>query len=512
LIMKLLDNKYFKTGLTIFLTTAAIMLLYFLVFHLSVVTAHVKNLLKVISPVTNGMILAYLLSPIVNFAEKSFYSINGVKKRLLDGQSAEKKAGNRKIVRAFTILIVYLLFFLFLFLLFRSIIPQLIDSLQGIIRHLPKYWGNLQITATKLLAKYPDLEEKVLEFTDSYTEQIERFMKTWDTNLMSGVGSVVSGNGEILTKVSDVFASVTSGALSFLKALLNMIIGIIVSVYLLSSKELLAGQCKKVTYALMNRDRANAFIHNIRFIHKTFLGFFGGKIIDSLIIGMICFILMTIMRLPFAVLISMIIGVTNIIPYFGPFIGAIPSAFLILLAEPNKCLPFVIMIVILQQFDGNILGPKILGQSTGLSSFWVIFAITVFGGYFGFLGMLVGVPIFAVLYAGFMASVNGRLEKQNLTTVTKKYVHVDYIDDDAKFISLSKDNVTNVVNRKSFRDLFILSGKNKDQEDGETREVSGTHEVTGDTVDLFETRAAIQAAEKKNSAVSERTNGRKRED
>ncbi len=491
--MKFTESKYFKTGLTIFLTAAAIMVLYFLVFHLSSITTAIKKLLTTISPVTNGMILAYLLSPIVNILEKSFYSIDSVRNKLLDEKTVAQKAKVKKTVRAVTILIVYLLFFGTLFLVFRSIIPQLIGTIQSIIRHLPDYWNNLQTTVTKLLAKYPELEARVLEFTNNYSLQIERLMKNWDSNLMTGVGSVVSGNSEIMTKVSELFASVTSGAVNFLKAVLSLVIGIIVSVYLLNSKELLAGQCKKVTYAMMSRDRANAFIHNIRFIHKTFLGFFGGKLIDSMIIGLLCFILMTIFRFPFTVLISIIIGITNIIPYFGPFIGAIPSAFLILMAEPKKCLPFVIMIFILQQFDGNILGPKILGQSTGLSSFWVIFAITVFGGYFGFLGMIVGVPIFAVIYAGFMASVNGRLEKQNLTTATKKYVHVDYIDDNARFVSLSKENVTNVVNKTSFRDLFLIP--RQDQE----KAGADTHEVTGDTVNLFETRAALEAQKKGNN-------------
>lgn len=488
--MKITGSKYFKAGLTVFLTAAAIMMLYFFIFHLSSITTTIKRFLSIVSPVTNGMIMAYLLSPVVNVLEKSFYSVEGIRIKLLDGKTSAQKGKVKRTVRAFSILIVYLMLFLLIFLLFRSVIPQLAGSIQSIIRHLPDYWDNFQNSIPKFLAKYPDLEEKVLTFTNGYSVQIEHFMKNWDKSLMTGIGSLVSGNGEILNKVSDVFASVTSGAVSFLKAMLSIVIGIIVSVYLLSSKELLAGQCKKVTYAMMTRDRANAFIHNVRFIHKTFLGFFGGKIIDSLIIGLICFILMTLLRMPFTVLISVIVGLTNIIPYFGPFIGAIPSAILILLAEPKKCLPFVIMIVILQQFDGNILGPKILGQSTGLSSFWVVFAITVFGGYFGFLGMLVGVPIFAVIYAGFMAAVNGRLEKQELTTSTKKYVHVDYIDDDSRFISLSKDNVTNVVNKKSFRDLFLIPHQNNVAKD------ENTHEVTGDTVNLFETRAAIKAAEK----------------
>lgn len=186
------------------------------------------------------------------------------------------------------------------------------------------------------------------------------------------------------------------GTLTFFK---NVFIGIIIAIYVLNSKQLFAAQAKKLLYGCLSTRRANIVLDNARFTHRVFGGFINGKLLDSLIIGILCFVGMTALRMPYAMLISVVVGVTNIIPFFGPFIGAIPSGLLILLIDPLKALYFVLFILALQQFDGNILGPKILGDSTGLSSFWVIVCILLAGGLFGFVGMVVGVPLFAVLYS-----------------------------------------------------------------------------------------------------------------
>ena len=172
---------------------------------------------------------------------------------------------------------------------------------------------------------------------------------------------------------------------------------------------------------------------NFRFIHGTFIGFIGGKIVDSIIIGIFCFVCTSIIGTPYAILVSVIVGVTNVIPFFGPWIGGIPSALLVLMVDPLQALYFIILILFIQQFDGNILGPKILGDSTGLSGFWVIFSITIFGGLFGVLGMVVGVPIFAVFYAGVKAVVNRMLSKKDLPTDLQPYMTVGEIDEKKTF-------------------------------------------------------------------------------
>ena len=193
------------------------------------------------------------------------------------------------------------------------------------------------------------------------------------------------------------------------------------------------GPGKKIVYALFETDAANAIISDVRFTHRTFSGFMVGKVIDSIIIGIICFFGISMMDIPYAILISVIVGITNIIPFFGPYLGAIPSALLILMVNPLQCLYFIIFILVLQQFDGNVLGPKILGNSTGLSSFWVIFSITLFGGLFGILGMIAGVPIFAVIYAGIKAFINQMLLQKKLPTDTSEYLDVGSIEKGESF-------------------------------------------------------------------------------
>jgi len=195
----------------------------------------------------------------------------------------------------------------------------------------------------------------------------------------------------------------------------------------LASKERFSGQTKKITYAIFNNDVANIIINNFRYTHRTFIGFLSGKILDSIIIGILCFIGTSILQTPYAVLVSVVVGVTNVIPVFGPYLGAIPSIVLIFVVDPLhplNCLYFAIFILVLQQFDGNVLGPIILGDSTGLAGFWVIFSITLFGGLFGIPGMVVGVPVFAVIYAAIKSLLNTILLKKNIPRETEEYINI----------------------------------------------------------------------------------------
>ena len=201
----------------------------------------------------------------------------------------------------------------------------------------------------------------------------------------------------------------------------NFFLGIIICVYFLNSKENFAAQMKKIIMAVFSRKAADEIVQGAHFTNRTFGGFINGQIIDSFIIGLICFIVMTLFGWEYTLLISCIIGITNIIPFFGPFIGAIPSALLLLMVDTRQCIYFVIFIIILQQFDGNILIPKIQGSSTGLASFWVLFAVLVGGGLFGFIGMVIGIPMFAVIYAYVSRAINNRLEKRGLATDLAEY-------------------------------------------------------------------------------------------
>ena len=227
---------------------------------------------------------------------------------------------------------------------------------------------------------------------------------------------------------SDFIANITTGVYNVVRAIFNVIIGFIVSVYVLMTKEKFIGQAKKIIYAIFRPRYGNVVMEVGRKADEVFGGFFIGKIIDSLIIGCICFVSLAILRMPYVALVSVIVGVTNIIPFFGPYIGAIPSAILIFLVDPMKGIYFIIFIIVLQQVDGNVIGPKILGNTTGLSPFWVIFAILLFGGSFGVIGMLFGVPIFAVLYYIIKRVVEHVLKRRHLPEKTDEYIELDTVD------------------------------------------------------------------------------------
>lgn len=439
------EHKHFAWGLTAFLTGCALLLFFYVLNHFAVVAGIFDTVCEILTPVFMGLIFAYLLSPIINFMEKQFYRLPD--RWLYHGAVGEARGKYKRNIRTLTILLTYILVFVALFGFFNLLIPELVSSIQNIVSRFPDYIANFEVWIDGLLVRFPKLQESVNDILNASTSGIEELI----------MNRLASTDGEettaILSTTGGVVKGVISGGVSVLKLLLNILVGIMVSIYVVNSKELLLGQCKKVIYALMNRDRANSFIHNIRFTNKTFLGFFSGKIVDSIIIGILCFILTKIIGTPYATLISVVVGITNIIPYFGPFIGAIPCALLILMVDPRQCLYFIIMIILLQQFDGNILGPKILGQSTGLSSLWVIIAITIFGGLFKFAGMVIGVPVFAVLYTGISSYINARLMEKHLTLDTKKYVHVDYIDENDQFVKLPKSKVKRILSREAFKDL-----------------------------------------------------------
>lgn len=400
--MKKENKKYLSLGLTIFLSLSAVIFFYYIIFYGESLSQVKDAVVRVLLPIIDGLAIAYVLSPLQNVVEKKIWTP-------LFKKINKKNKDCSKVIRGLSTFIAVLAFLILIYVMILLIIPQVLDSLRIIIKRFPLYMDKMDTMVFGFLDNYPE----VYEVVDNYWPQIEEYIVT-----------------QLLPSTSSLITSLSTGVLGsvvgFIRVLFNFIIGIIISVYLLYSKEIFCAQAKKVTYSLFKEETANNMINNMRYANKTFGGFISGKIIDSIIIGVICFIGMSILRIPYPLLISVIVGVTNIIPYFGPFLGAIPSALIILMINPMKCLVFLIFVLILQQFDGNILGPKILGDSTGLSSFWVIFSITVFGGLFGVVGMFIGVPLFAVIYAAFKTLVVHRLDKKKLPVETSYYVSSDY--------------------------------------------------------------------------------------
>ena len=239
-------------------------------------------------------------------------------------------------------------------------------------------------------------------------------------------------NTKFLPDMQVIVSGVSAGLISALAAVKNIVIGIFAAAYLMGNRKKFAAQGKKLIYSFVKVPVANGILDEINYINRVFGGFIDGKLLDSLIIGILCFIIMNFLNMPYSMLISVIVGVTNIIPFFGPFIGAIPSALIILTDSPIKCVYFLILILVLQQFDGNFLGPKILGDSTGLSSFWVLFSILLFGGLMGFVGMVIGVPTFAVIYDLIKKYSNWMLRKKKLATDTAVYEELSSIEQEGE--------------------------------------------------------------------------------
>ena len=404
------NKKYLYWGMTGLFAIIGGILFYYIIFHSDSLSSVIHSFVTISMPIIDGLILAYLITPILNTIERKLIKPIYIKAKI----PMDKKSNKR--VRMLSILVTMVLILVILYEFFALIIPELIRSIQSIIFQFPTYVNNLTNWVIGLMENNPELESVVTELITKYSAMFTDFV-----------------NSSLLPKINGLIRTLSLSVIGFFKAMWNLIIGFIISIYVLGSKETFAGQSKKLAYAFFDIPVANQIISNFRFIHTTFSGFIIGKIIDSAIIGVICFVCTNIIGTPYAILVSVIIGVTNIIPFFGPWLGGIPCAILILMVNPIQCLYFIILIFFIQQFDGNILGPKILGDSTGLSGFWVIFAITVFGGIFGILGMFVGVPIFAVLYAGFKALVNRMLAKKELPTETQPYLMVGSINDDNSF-------------------------------------------------------------------------------
>lgn len=388
---------YFQWGLTAFCVIVSSAVVVFLLQWLPGIWTMFRNLLGILSPFIYGFVMAYLLMPI----------FNGLYKRIQPRLSQRLKNGTR-IAKGLCSILTLSIGIAIVGILLWMVLPQLVVSVFSLLESMDDYLNEISSWVAALLQDNPVIERNFLQIYGEFSQQIV----DWVQNI--ALPQLV----ELMT-----------GVVTTVSVLFDILIGIIIALYILNSKDTFCAQAKKMTYSLFSIDRANRIMGRVAYVHRVFGGFITGKLIDSLIIGLLCFIglrlfigfgLMT-MDQSFALLISVIIGVTNIIPFFGPFIGAIPSTILIMVISPVQAVYFVLFVLALQQFDGNILGPKILGNSTGLSSFWVMFAILLFGGVFGFAGMAVGVPLFAVLYNAVTEIICSLLQKRGLPVDTNDY-------------------------------------------------------------------------------------------
>ena len=398
---------------------------YLLVGKFSVLLSVIGKLIKAVSPIIIGMIIAFILNPIVNRMRMGFRSIFENKLPKMKKEKREKLSDVLAVIFALIFFLVILVGFLWV------LIPSLYESINNLYANFDKYTTNMEKYITNLMKDNPDIMKAI----NNYMDDIEAAIKKFFTD-------------KLLPNMDSIVMTISSGIISGVKFVLNFIIGIIAAVYILLSKDKFSAQAKKFVYAAFERKTGNKILYASEYVDAVFGGFISGKLIDSLIIGGICFVFCRIVNMPYAVLISVIIGVTNIIPFFGPFIGAIPSAFLVLVESPKMCLIFVIFIIILQQIDGNIIGPLILSDSTGLSSFWVLFAILVGGNLFGFAGMILGVPTFACIYAIMTIWLRNNLNKRGLKNDTEYFVALRGFDEDDNPIRGPKKRFASARDRK----------------------------------------------------------------
>lgn len=400
-------DHYIKTGVTAFVTVAACITFFFALYRFDEIAAVISVIVKSAEPIIIGLMLAYLLMPTKRTIEKFVYKL--LRKKNVKKEKAKEIAK----VTAITGSIIFL--FIIIGVLIAILVPALLTSIFGLIEAMPRYIESFVSWIEEIGLADNSVAVLVGDAITSLTSELQ----TWAKN-------------EILPLVQEYLGQITSGVLAVVKTLLNFIIGIVVVVYVMSIQETLTGQCKKIIYAIFPAKKGNVIIDTVRKSNEIFGGFVTGKIIDSAIIGVIAYIGCMLMQTPSGLLVAFIIGVTNVIPFFGPFIGAIPSILLVLIQSPIHALYLAIFILVLQQVDGNIIGPKILGDSTGLSAFWILTSISIAGGLFGFFGMLLGVPVFAVIYYIIQQIIKCRMEKKHLSPDTEEYVDLLSIDEGSK--------------------------------------------------------------------------------
>lgn len=408
-------KPYLAMGLIALLVIVLSISFFFLIYRYQGVSRNVGAMFSILQPVTIGLVLAYLISPIVNFEERHLLPL------ALDKMKSEKKA--RKTVRAVSIITALVFVGVIIGVLLQMVIPELYRSINGMIDTMPKQVSNFMDWITA----YVNEDSEIAGYLEMALTKGTEFFENW-------------AKTDFLPQTRNLIAGLTSGVIIAVRLLFHVIIGIILSIYILMSKEALIGQSKQIVYALFSGKRANRIIRTVHKSNEIFGGFISGKILDSAIIGILCFLCLYVMKMPYVVLVSVIVGVTNVIPFFGPYLGAVPSAILIMLANPIKGLYFIIFILVLQQVDGNIIGPKILGDSTGLSSFWVVFAILVGGGLFGVPGMIIGVPLLAVIFYIIRNALDHVMEKKGLPQDPAEFEKVESLDLEAnKLVFLQEE-------------------------------------------------------------------------
>lgn len=381
------NQKYTTIAAYAFIVLALVTVFYLIASEVNLFTIQVGKYISIFQPIIIGFVMAYLFNFILEFFEVCLLA------------NIFSKIKNKKFIRIVGIILTYLTVFLVLNLFINFVLPQLLSSVIGLVNDIPDY--------------FKAVTKKINEFTNELYIQ-EEYYEILLTKWNEFVNYILGFATDLVPKLGNLTRSIIS-------SIWNIVLGIIVSIYLLLDKERFKALSKKIVASIFSEKNTSRILKLARRSDNIFGRFLSGKILDSLIIGVLTFIVLKIAKMPYETLVAFIIGITNIIPFFGPFIGAIPSFFIILFVSPIKAVWFLVIILIIQQIDGNIIGPKILGDSLGISAFWILFSLLVAGKLLGFIGMVIGVPLFVFIYSIIKDIVEYRLEKKGLPKDTKKY-------------------------------------------------------------------------------------------
>ena len=395
--------NFFKKISMLFLVIAFSITWFFLLLRFDIVLSKVFGILKSVRAVIYGIVIAYLFNPILMKSRKIILKFLN---------KTNFKFNKEKVSKTLSIIFTTVIGIIIVFFICFIILPDIYNTIADLLPALPSQ-----------LERYVKLVEK-LNTNKQWQATFSQLLKKLSQSFNDWISN------DLIQKSNDILSYITKSLINITAFAFDIVIGAIVAIYTFTEKENFIGQTKKILYAIFSVKRANSIIDTVRYGHKIFSKFLVGKLIDSLIVGLLCYPILKIMDIPYVLLISVIIGVTNIIPYFGPFIGAVPTGILVFLASPKKSLYFLIFIFILQQIDGNIIGPKILRNTTNISEFWVTFALLLAGGLWGFIGMIIGVPFFAVVYYILKNIIEDKLKMKHLPHDSNSYINTKNINEE----------------------------------------------------------------------------------
>lgn len=382
------NRKYTTVAVYSFIVIACSIVFYLISSQVKVFSSKISDFIAILYPFIIGFAIAYLLNFILKFIE------NRIIFEKMKGKSPAK-------VRAISMIITYFVAGTLCYLFVHFVWPELLESIIGLFNDIPNYVNNATVMINKLIEEF-NLTPASMEILESKWKELTDFIMNFMTDIIPVIGNTI---------------------MVVISSLWNIVLGVIVSIYLLKDKEKFFAISKKITYAIFNREHSYKILELTHRANKIFGKFLGGKILDSFIIAIITFVVLTIFKMPYTLLVTVIVGVTNVIPFFGPFFGAIPSVILVRFVSPIKAFWLLIIILIIQQLDGNVIGPKILGDSIGVSAFWILFALLIAGKFLGLVGMLLGVPLFAFIYSIIKDVTEERLDKKGLPVNTDDYMN-----------------------------------------------------------------------------------------